>query len=108
MKKEEYSSIAKNLQNISDGTLSVERTGAAENASSLFTEQFQGTTSGKGYMKVYDVFPGIEASLIPFLPLKSNFITARQGLFWRFTIAAAAVWDGICAAEQPSIWAQVM
>ena len=26
MKKEEYSSIAKNLQNISDGTLSIERT----------------------------------------------------------------------------------
>ena len=106
MKKEEYSSIAKNLQNISDGTLSVERTGAAENASSLFTEQFQGTTSGKGYMKVYDVFLGIEASFNSFLAPEVKF--HHQGLFWRFTIAAAAVWDGICAAEQPSIWAQVM
>ncbi len=79
MKKEEYSSIAKNLQNISDGTLSVERTGAAENASSLFTEQFQGTTSGKGYMKVYDVFPGIEASFNSFLAPEVKFHHSASG-----------------------------
>jgi hypothetical protein len=39
MKKEEYSSIAKNLQNISDGTLSIERTQTGENiGKTFFTE----------------------------------------------------------------------
>lgn len=42
MKKEEYSSIAKNLQNISDGTLSIERTQTGENIGKTF---FHGTVS---------------------------------------------------------------
>lgn len=36
MKKEEYSSIAKNLQNISDGTLSIERTQTGKNIGKTF------------------------------------------------------------------------
>ena len=73
MKKEGSKYIVQKLQMISEGTLSVERAGAAQNASSLFTEQLQGTTSGKGYMKVYDVFPGIEASFNSFLAPEVKF-----------------------------------
>ena len=63
MKKEEYSSIAKNLQNISDGTLSIERTQTGKNiGKTFFTEQFQAMTTGKGRMEVHNVYPGIEAS----------------------------------------------
>ena len=73
MRKEEIKSIAQKLQMVSAGILSVERTGAAENTGSLFTEQFLGITRGKGYMEVYDVFPGIEASFNTFLASEIQF-----------------------------------
>lgn len=73
MKKEETKSIVQKLQMVSAGILSVEHIGAAENAGSLFTEQFQGITSGKGCMEVYDVFPGIETSFNSFLAPEVKF-----------------------------------
>lgn len=74
MKKEEYSSIAKNLQNISDGTLSIERTQTGENiGKTFFTEQFQAMTIGKGRMEVHNVYPGIEASFNTFLAPEIHF-----------------------------------
>ena len=74
MKKEEYSSIAKNLQNISDGTLSIERTQTGENiGKTFFTEQFQAMTIGKGRMEVHNVYLGIEASFNTFLAPEIHF-----------------------------------
>ena len=74
MKKEEYSSIAKNLQNISDGTLSIERTQTGKNiGKTFFTEQFQAMTTGKGRMEVHNVYPGIEASFNTFLAPEIHF-----------------------------------
>ena len=74
MKKEEYNSIAKNLQNISDGTLSIEHTQAGRNiGKTFFTEQFQAITIGKGRMEVHNVYPGIEASFNTFLASEIHF-----------------------------------
>ena len=74
MKKEEYSSIAKNRQNISDGTLSIERTQAGKNMDeTCFTEQFQAMTTGKGRMEIHNVYPGIEASFNIFLAPEIHF-----------------------------------
>ena len=74
MKKEEYSSIAKKLQNISDGTLSVERAQSGKNMSeTFFKKQFQAMTTGKGRMKTHNVYPGIEASFYTFLAPEIHF-----------------------------------
>ena len=67
MKIKKTKSIAQKLQTVSEGTLSVEQIRSDEHAGALFSEQFQGITSGKGYMEVYDVFPGIEASFNSFI-----------------------------------------
>ena len=73
MKKEGPQSIAQKLQTIPAGTLAVARTGSTQNVGTLFTEQFHGTTSGKGHMEVYDVFPGMEASFNTILAPKIKF-----------------------------------
>ena len=73
MKKEKTKAIAQKLQSVSEGTLSVERIRSDEHAGVLFSEQFQGITSGKGSMEVHDVFPGIEASFNSFLAPEVKF-----------------------------------
>ncbi len=73
MKKEEPKSIAQKLQTVSEGTICVERIRSDENAGTLFSGQFQGITSGKGCIEVYDVFPGIEASFNFFLAPEVKF-----------------------------------
>ena len=73
MKKEVPPSIAQKLQMVSEGSLSVKYIQSAKHEGELFTERFQGSTSGKGCMEVLDVFPGIEASFNAFLAPQVQF-----------------------------------
>lgn len=73
MKKEESKVIAQKLQNTPSGTLTVKHCRAGEAGSTLFGEQFQAVTAGKGCMEAYEPFPGIEVSFNTFLASEVKF-----------------------------------
>lgn len=73
MKKEESRAIAQKLQKIPNGTLTEKRYKSGGMDSTLFGEQFQAVTNGKGRMEVYSIFPGIEASFNIFLAPEIKF-----------------------------------
>ena len=62
MKKEESKVITQKLQKIPNGTLALKHCRAGGTGSTLFGEQFQAVTAGKGCMEAYETFPGIEVS----------------------------------------------
>ena len=62
MRRGEFDSTARDLQDIPEGIISVERCRPKGQGEVLFTEQFQAITSGKGRMTAYSLFSGIEAS----------------------------------------------
>lgn len=62
MRSGEFDSTARDLQDIPEGIISVERCRPKGQGEVLFTEQFQAITSGKGRMTAYSLFSGIEAS----------------------------------------------
>ena len=73
MKKEESKVIAQKLQNIPNGTLALKHCRAGGMGSTLFGEQFQAITAGKGCMETYEPFPGIEVSFNIFLASEVKF-----------------------------------
>lgn len=73
MKKEESRAIAQKLQKVPNGTLTEKRYRSGGMDSTLFGEQFQAVTNGKGRMEVYSIFPGIEASFNIFLAPEIKF-----------------------------------
>ena len=74
MKKEESKVIAQKLQQIPNGTLSIERTQAGKNmGETCFSEQFQAVTTGKGRIELHNVYPGIEASFNTFFAPEIHF-----------------------------------
>ena len=62
MKKGESKVISQKLQKIPNGTLTLKHCRAGGTGSTLFGEQFRVVTTGKGCMKAYETFPGIQVS----------------------------------------------
>lgn len=73
MKRDDFASIEKALNSISNGAFIIEKHLPVSDENTLFTEHFHAKTAGRGKMTVYRIFPGIEAAF--------NFFAAEQVSF---------------------------